>query len=104
MKYCRDCELGDCAMRTPLGGCMLDTPWFTSQPHWTLEQAQKYREELEKLYWEKFRREAAKDLLCAVVTREAPQYSFGCRNIQLRVNEAVEWADELIRQLKEEPK
>lgn len=60
----------------------------------------KYREELDNWDWEKFRREAAKDLLCAIVTREAPQYSCGRRNIQLRAYEAVEWADELIKALR----
>lgn len=52
--------------------------------------------------WQSFRREAAKDLLCAIVAREAPQYSCGRRNIQLRAYEAVEWADELIKQLQED--
>lgn len=57
--------------------------------------------EYDTVDWSAFRREAAKDLLCAIVSREAPQYSLGSRNIQLRAYEAVEWADELIRFIRE---
>lgn len=52
--------------------------------------------------WATFRREAAKDFMSAIITREAPQYNFACRNVADRVTEAIMWADELIKQLKEE--
>lgn len=52
--------------------------------------------------WAAFRREAAKDFMSAIITREAPQYNFACRNVADRVTEAIMWADELIKQLKEE--
>lgn len=54
--------------------------------------------------WAAFRREAAKDFMSAIITREAPQYNFACRNVADRVTEAIVWADELIKQLKEEQK
>lgn len=54
--------------------------------------------------WSTFRREAAKDFMSAIITREAPQYNFACRNVADRVTEAIMWADELIKQLKEEQK
>lgn len=54
--------------------------------------------------WDAFRREAAKDFMSAIITREAPQYNFACRNVADRVTEAIMWADELIKQLKEEQK
>jgi len=52
--------------------------------------------------WELFRAEAAKDFMSAIITREAPQYNFACRNVADRVTEAIMWADELIKQLKDE--
>lgn len=52
--------------------------------------------------WDAFRREAAKDFMSAIITREAPQYNFACRNVADRVTEAIIWADELVKQLKEE--
>lgn len=52
--------------------------------------------------WDAFRREAAKDFMSAIITREAPQYNFACRNVADRVTEAIMWADELIKQIKEE--
>ena len=52
--------------------------------------------------WEAFRAEAAKDFMAAIITREAPQYNFALRNVTDSVTEAIMWADELIRQLKEE--
>lgn len=54
--------------------------------------------------WEAFRREAAKDFMTAIIAREAPQYDFACRNVSIRVSEAIMWADELIKQLREEKK
>lgn len=54
--------------------------------------------------WAAFRREAAKDFMSAIITREAPQYSFACRNVADRITEAIMWADELVKQLKEEQK
>lgn len=52
--------------------------------------------------WDAFRREAAKGFMSAIITREAPQYNFACRNVADRVTEAIMWADELIKQLKED--
>lgn len=47
---------------------------------------------------EKFRREAAKDILSGLVTR--PEIYMGCRNrIKSVVDEAISLTDELIRQL-----
>ena len=51
--------------------------------------------------WNTFRREAAKDFMSSVIIREAPQYNFACRNVKSVVSEAIMWADELIKQLKE---
>ena len=54
--------------------------------------------------WQAFRVEAAKDFMSAIITREAPQYNFACRNVADMVTEAIMWADELIKQLKEDEK
>ena len=51
--------------------------------------------------WELFRVEAAKDFMSAIIVREAPQYQFACRNVANRATEAIMWADELIKQLRE---
>ena len=58
--------------------------------------------EYDTVGWSAFRREATKDFMSAIITREAPQYSFACRNVADRTAEAIMWADELIKQLKEE--
>lgn len=50
--------------------------------------------------WDAFRAEAVKDFMAAIITREAPQYNFACRNVADRTTEAIVWADELIKQLK----
>ena len=52
--------------------------------------------------WKAFKVEAAKDFLAAIITREAPQYNFACRNVADSTTEAIMWADELIKQLKED--
>ena len=54
--------------------------------------------------WEAFRIEAAKDFMLAIIVREAPQYDVACRNVASRVSEAIMWANELVKQLKEEQK
>jgi len=51
--------------------------------------------------WETYRREAIKDFLAAIVMREAPR-TVPYRNVPLAVDEAIMWANELIRRLKEE--
>lgn len=100
MRYCKDCQFYECCMRTPLGGCQdfdnvaprVDTP-VTPKDAW--------KHLYEQLDWnlEKFRREAAKDILCAIIsaTTEADtrDVTTAC------VSEAIELADELIKQLKE---
>ena len=50
--------------------------------------------------WKAFKVEAAKDFLAAIITRDAPQYDFGCRNVLGRVEEAIIWAEALTEQLK----
>lgn len=52
--------------------------------------------------WDSFRMEAAKDFMTAIIAREAPQYDFACRNVSIRVSEAIMWAEELVKQLKDE--
>ena len=54
-------------------------------------------EELDDWDWEKFRREAAKDVFCAIISHKVganPQ----------DITMAVEIADELVKQLREEQK
>lgn len=70
----------------------------------TFEEAKQILEMEVDWDWEKFRREAAKDFMAAIIAREAPQYDFACRNVSIRVSEAIMWADELIKQLREEKK
>lgn len=78
------------------------SPYDVVKQELTLGYLVKYREELDNWDWEKYRREAAKDFMTAIIVREEPQYQFACRNVANRVSEAIMWADELIKQLKEE--
>lgn len=72
------------------------SPYDAVKQELTLEDLVKYREELDNWDWEKYRREAAKDILGAVIAKK----SFMCSYEEV-VNEAIEFADELIKQLKE---
>ena len=58
------------------------------------EEIQLLREEWD---WEKFRREAAKDILCAMNCAPGPYM----KSLQEAVHDAIEQADELIKQLKD---
>ena len=52
-------------------------------------------------YWKEFRANAAKDILCALIARTS---MFSGENIQHGVNVALEYADVLIKQLREDEK
>ena len=52
--------------------------------------------------WEKFRREATKDILCAVASGAVAAGATGItKDIDIAVRESIKIADELIKQLKE---
>lgn len=70
------------------------SPYDAVKQELTLEDLVKYREELDNWDWEKLRREAAKDILCAFC-------SFPPINYKDDVKQAINLADELIKQLKE---
>lgn len=53
--------------------------------------------------WEKFRREAAKDILAGMVSHPRVLYGDN-RLVSEQVHFAIQYADELIKQLKEEDK
>ena len=65
----------------------------------TLEEAKQILEMEIDWDWEKFRRETAKDVLPAVIAKKSSMCSF-----KEVVKEAVQFADELIKQLKENEK
>lgn len=96
MRYCKDCQLYECCMRTPLGGCQ---EFDSVRPELNLpitpEDVRKYMSEQVDGYWEKFRREAAKDILAGFAANGKGI------NRELDVAFAIQLADELIKQLKE---
>lgn len=61
-------------------------------------------EPTEASYTVKFRNEAAKDILCAMLPYIQSNYEEGTINTSYWCEQAVVFADELIRQLKEEKK
>ena len=65
----------------------------------TFEEAKQILEMEIDWDWEKFRRETAKDVLPAVIAKKSSMCSF-----KEVVKEAVQFADELIKQLKENEK
>jgi recombinational DNA repair protein RecT len=69
---CKDCTAYDCTYRDKDGNtkCYYETP-----------------------YWNHFRAEAAKDILCSMINH------FGTSNIDM--NDVVKWTDSLISKLKE---
>lgn len=89
-------------MRTPLCGCQ------TTGNVASKEERQVTREGLWKRAseqidwdWEKFRREAAKDILCAITCHGMVGND---AHYKLMAGEAIKQADELIKQLKEDEK
>lgn len=52
--------------------------------------------------WDAFRREAAKDILPTLIEKASEIYEFESLVKDVWCKQAVEWADELIRQLKQE--
>ncbi len=54
--------------------------------------------------WEVFRREAAKDILPSLIKEASKIYGFESLNKGIWCEQAIEWADELIKQLKMEKK
>lgn len=95
MRYCKDCELYECCMRSPLGGCQEfdNVAPKPAEPVVTKEAWKHLYEQLD-WDWEKFRREAAKDILCALIIHCSLPREDGARI-------SIEYADELIKQLKE---
>jgi len=74
----------------------------------TMTDTKKYNEgynqaikDLDNFDWQSFRVNAAKDILCALIARTS---MFSGENIHHGVNVALEYADILIRQLREDEK
>lgn len=108
MRYCKDCELYECCMRSPLGGCQeLDNVAPKPIEPIATKEAWKHLYEQLDWDWEKFRREAAKDIVCAILSAGMEQTNdknehFHSFEELARVS--VKWADELIKTLKEDKK
>jgi len=107
MRYCNDCPLEGCQARRPEGKCTFSGAWelFPQLPLLTLEQLRVYHEELDNRDWEKFRREAAKDMVVGMLahaTRYHPRNPKETDWHHAIVEEGIELADELIKQLREE--
>ena len=54
----------------------------------------------ERKYYKDLRNQAAVSFLSAIVTREGPDYYTAQRNVKNQVQEAVMYADELIKELR----
>ena len=52
--------------------------------------------------WDDFRMKAAKDILPSIITAASKDYEFESLNKDIWCEQAVAWADSLIKQLKEE--
>ena len=95
-KLCKDCENKECSRRTPVGGC----------EEMTLEEAHRLLLLETDWNWEKFRREAAKDILAGMMQHRVLSDAsdrFYIPKEQV-VSAAIGLADELIKQLREEKK
>lgn len=97
MRYCKDCELYECCMRTPLGGCQEFDNVAPKAPE-PIPQKEVWKSLYDHLDWdwEKFRREAAKDILAGWYSNP----DSNDRSIEQLAQMAIEQVDELIRQLK----
>lgn len=95
-KLCKDCDNKECSRRTPVGGCH----------EMTLEEAHKLLLLETDWDWEKFRREAAKDMLANMLACPTTM-NLGDKAIKTVIDYvscAIVIADELIKQLREEKK
>ena len=59
-------------------------------------------DESESVDWDAFRREAAKDILPALIDKASDVYDLESLAKDVWCHQAIEWADELIKQLKDE--
>lgn len=57
--------------------------------------------EYDSVDWAAFRREAAKDILNSIISTASKVYEFESLDKSFWCKQAIDWADELIRQLKE---
>ena len=102
MRYCKDCQLYECCMRTSLGGCQeFDNVRLELNPPITPEDALRRLHEQVDWDWEKFRREAAKDMLASIMVQNGQDF-FTQSHYPFIVKAAIDLADELIKQLREE--
>ena len=83
MKKCKDCFITSCSYRG-----IDDTECFY--------QKQKYVTEEAEHWWQSFRAEAAKDILCSIIS--TPKINGFMESL---CKMAIDYADELIKQLKE---
>lgn len=51
--------------------------------------------------WQSFRREAAKDILNSIISAASKMYEFESLDKRFCCKQAIDWADELIKQLQE---
>lgn len=63
------------------------------------QSSERFIQNVSSFDWESFRAEAAKDILCGIVSH--PNIRCGVGNTETQVGYALQYADELIRQLKE---
>lgn len=104
MRYCKDCQLYECCMRTPLGGCQeFDNVRPELNPPITPEDVRKHMSEQADRDWEEFRREAAKDMLASIMVQNGLDF-FTQSHYPFIVKAAIALSDELIKQLREEKK
>ena len=57
--------------------------------------------DLDNFDWAAFRREAAKDILNSIISAASKIYEFESLDKRICCEQAIDWADELIKQLKE---
>ena len=107
IRYCKDCQLYECCMRTPLGGCQeFDNVATNPTKPMTLEEAKQLLKMEFDWDWEKFRRDAAKDILANMLSCPTT-INVGDKAIRTvgdYISCAVELADKLIKQLRGERK
>ena len=58
-------------------------------------------DESEPVDWSAFRREAAKDILNSIISAASKIYEFDSLDKRFCCKQAIDWADELIKQLQE---
>ena len=101
---CKDCNVWGCQHRTSNAEqeCVLQNIAGDIRPSNGAEGFLVPEGSVMTVDWSAFRREVAKDIVTVLIEKASDVYELESLDKNIRCQQAIEWADELIKQLKQE--